>query len=400
MNRYSGSSQSSRSRHSRRILMATVGGAAFAVAAAIIFLFATSRSIAQQQRAPIVSPEVGPDNRVTFRIFGPDLPDVAVNLDDAVAEPIPMKKDEHGLWSVTTDPLEPDYYSYTFSVHGVPIPDPANTNVTPNLLFMEDSFHVPGPASLPWEAGDNPHGVVHRHFYHSQIIGDDRDFYVYTPPDYDAHAKKSYPILFLLHGYSDGANGWTAVGRANFVLDNLIKSGKAKPMVIVMPLGYGNSEILKFRFRAFEHPEVVKDSFDKYRDALFNEVIPMVESSYHVSKERQDHAIAGLSMGGAETLYVGLNALDRFAYFGAFSMGGLAEDYAKDFPSLSASDAAKIKVLWISCGKDDHLLPTDEKVRDFIQSKGIKVEWVETPGHHQWQVWRRNLINFAPQLFQ
>jgi|SRR5579863_1803883 len=357
-------------------------------------------SPAAAQMAPIVSPEVGPDHRATFRLFAPSAMQVDVDLEGNPG-PIPMKKDEHGLWSVTTDPLEPEFYAYTFRIDGkFPLADPANTHITPNLLFVSTQLHVPGPASLPWEVGDGPHGVIHHHFYHSKIIGDDRDYYVYTPPDYDIFAKSPYPVLYLLHGFSDDASGWTAVGRANYILDHLINEKKARPMVVVMPLGYGVPSMVRRGFQAFQHEDVVQENLDKYREALFAEVIPAIEADYHVSKDRKDRAIAGLSMGGSQSLYVGLNALDRFSYIGAFSEGGLPDDFAKDFPSLDTSAAGKLKVLWMSCGKDDHLLAADQKARDYIESKGIKVEWVETPGRHQWQVWRRNLINFAPQLFR
>jgi len=355
---------------------------------------------ASAQLGHIVSPEVDPHNRVTFRIFAPNAQSVAVDL-EGLPDPIPMTKDAFGLWSVTTGPLEPDFYAYTFLLDGkFRLADPANTHITPNLLFVSTQLHIPGPPSLPWEFGNGRHGVIHHHFYHSKIIGDDRDYYVYTPPNYDPRAKSAYPVLYLLHGYSDDASGWTAVGRANFILDHLINEGKAKPMIVVMPLGYGVPSILQHGFQAFQHAELVQENFEKYRDALFAEVMPAIEGEYHVSTDRKDRAIAGLSMGGAESLFVGINALDKFSYIGAFSQGGLSEDYAKDFPSLSSNSGSKLKLLWMSCGKDDHLLANDEAVRDYLQSKGFKVQWHETPGRHQWQVWRRNLIDFAPQLFR
>jgi enterochelin esterase-like enzyme len=374
-----------------RLLSASIG---------IVFIVVGAPAIAQQQQPrPIISPEVSADHRVTFRLYGPAMTTAAVNL-EGMAQPIPMTKDEHGLWSVTTDSLEPDFYSYTFLIDGkFPLADPANTHITPNLLFISNQLHVPGPASLPWEVGDGPHGVIHHHFYHSKIIGDDRDYYVYTPPNYDIFAKNAYPVLYLLHGFSDDASGWTAVGRANFILDHLINEGKAKPMVVVMPLGYGVPSMVRHGFQTFQHEDVVQENLDKYRDALFAEVIPAVESEYHVSNDRKDRAIAGLSMGGSESLYIGINALDKFAYVGAFSEGGLPDDFAKDFASLDASSGGKLKVLWMSCGKDDHLLAADEKARDYLDSKGFKVQWHETAGRHQWQVWRRNLADLAPQLF-
>ncbi len=364
-------------------------------AAALIF----AAPLRAQEEQVIISPEVSADHRATFRFLDPNAKEVSVAL-EGLANPLAMQKDDHGVWSVTTDPLEPDYYGYEFVADGVRMGDPSNPNLTPNLLGPGNQLHVPGPASLPWEVGDVPHGVIHHHFYHSQVIGDDRDYYVYTPPAFDARAMSPYPVLYLLHGFSDDASGWTAVGRANVLLDNLIADGKVKPMVIVMPLGYGVPAMVKHGFHAFDHAALVQENFEKYRDALIAEVIPAVESSYHVSKDRKDRAIAGLSMGGAESLFIGLNALDRFAYIGAFSQGGLSKDYAKDFPSLDANSGSKLRVLWISCGKDDHLLADDEAVRDYLQSKGFKVQWTETPGRHQWQVWRRNLTNFTTLLFQ
>ena len=158
-----------------------------------------------------------------------------------------MQKDEQGIWSATIGPLQPDTYGYSLSVDGVGLIDPSNQLMKPNLLNTESAVHVPGPPSapLPWEVADVPHGQIHHHFYRSKIVGDDRDFYVYTPPGYSAAARQDYPVLYLLHGFSDSANGWSEVGQANVILDNLIAQGKAKPMIVVMPLGYGDMEVIK-----------------------------------------------------------------------------------------------------------------------------------------------------------
>jgi enterochelin esterase family protein len=378
-----------------------IAGAALLSGAALV----CGAPLLAQDEAPIISPEVGADHRVTFRFRDPNAKTVMLMLDGMPKpgesqKPLPMTKDEKGVWSVTTDPLDPDYYGYNFIADGVGLDDPANSHLTPNLLNHGSQLHVPGDASLSWELGDVPHGVVHHHFYHSAIVGDDRDYYVYTPPNYDAHAKAAYPVLYLLHGYSDDASGWTAVGRANVILDNLIAQGKAKPMLVVMTLGYGAPEVLLNGWRLQGHMDLFQKNYERYREALLGEVIPAIESTYHVSKDRKDRAIAGLSMGGSETLFTGLNALDKFSYIGAFSAGGLNDDYAKDFPSLDASANDKIKVLWISCGVGDRLIKPNTALRDWLQSKGVNVHWVETPGVHQWQVWRRNLTNFAPMLFQ
>src|SRR5581483_6245833 len=157
--------------------------------------------------------------------------------------------------------------------------DPSNSLIKPNLLFPQSMVHVPGPSSLPWEMNNVAHGVIHRHFYHSAVVGDDRDYYVYTPPGYNPGAGQLYPVLCLLHGYSDGADGWTAVGRANVILDNLIAQGKVKPMIVVMPLGYGVPEfsmMLRTRFGS----DSIRQTYERVTKALLDEVLPRVDSEY------------------------------------------------------------------------------------------------------------------------
>jgi enterochelin esterase-like enzyme len=348
--------------------------------------------------AVIVSPEVLTDRRVTFRFHDPNAVEVLLGLEGA--EAVPMQKDDQGTWSLTVGPLDPDFYGYFFQADGVGLIDPSNPLMKPNLLNTQSMVHVAGPASLPWEMNDVPHGVVHHHFYKSGVVGDQRDFYVYTPPAYDSSAKAKYPVLYLLHGFSDDASGWTAVGRANVILDNLIANGKAKPMLVVMPLGYGAPQILARGFGGFDDHALRDRNFDRFRRTLLTEVIPQVEKQYRVSDDRNSRAIAGLSMGGSESLLTGLNNLDKFAWIGAFSSGGLDEDFAVDFPSLDSSANSKIRLLWIACGTDDGLITINRSFREWLKSKGIRHDDVETPGAHAWMVWRRNLASFAPQLFR
>ena len=274
---------------------------------------------AQPPQPPLRSPEVNADHSVTFRFRDPNAKEVFLAREGAPRTA--MQKDEQGVWTIKTEPLDPDIYGYAFVADGVALIDPHNPLMKPNLLNTQSAVHVPGPASLPWEIASVPHGVVHRHFYKSAVIGDDRAFYVYTPPGYDPANKRLYPVLYLLHGFSDDANGWTAVGRAHVILDNLIAQGKAKPMLIAMTLGYGAPEIVAPGAGGLRDPGLRQRNYDRFRDALFAEVIPEVEKVYRADKDRRSRAIAGLSMGGAESLYVGLNALDRFAWIGAFSAG-------------------------------------------------------------------------------
>jgi enterochelin esterase-like enzyme len=351
-----------------------------------------------QRPAPIVSPDVHADGSVTFRLRDPNAIEVKLGL-EGVAEPLPMKKDRDG-WSVTTAPLAPDYYGYEFIVDGVRMLDPSNHLLVPNLLTPGNAVHVPGPLSLPWELNDVPHGEIHHHFYKSAVAGDDRDYYVYTPPGYDPVAKKTYPVLYLLHGYSDDASGWTAVGYANVILDNLIAQGKAKPMIVVMPLGYGTMEMIQHSWASWSHTDLRDTNFRKFSEALLTEVMPRVESEYRITKDRNARAITGLSMGGSESLLTGLNNLDKFSWIGAFSSGGIPEDFQRDFPALDAKASQQIHLLWIACGTEDHLIKINRAFREWLKTKGVKATEIETPGMHTWMVWRRNLAEFAPLLFR
>jgi enterochelin esterase-like enzyme len=348
--------------------------------------------------APPVSPEVHPDGSVTFRLSAPNAKEV--KLDREGADPIEMRKDDHGIWSVTTAPLPPDYYGYSFMIDGARSLDASNSCLVPNLISPGNCVHVPGPASLPWELNDVPHGVVHHHFYKSNVSADERDYYVYTPPGYEESAQRQYPVLYLLHGFSDDASGWISVGRANVILDNLIAHRKAKPMIVVMPLGYGTMAFPRLGWTAWSHPDLREINFKNFTEGLLTEIMPRIGNEYRVNQDRNARAIAGLSMGGSESLLTGLNNLDEFAWIGAFSSGGLPEDFQKDFPSLNADANAQLHSLRIACGTEDHLITLNRNLRQWLKSKGVKVTEIETPGEHTWMVWRRNLVAFAPLLFR
>lgn len=375
------------------------------VAAGVILLVGGTVSALRAQPAspaptpppPLVSPEVRPDQRVTFRFRAPNAREVTVDREGSPR--LAMEKDAQGIWSVTTDPLPADIYGYSFVADGVRLVDPSNAVMIPNLLNKSSALYVPGTPPQPWELTDAPRGVLHRHFYRSRVVGDDRDFYVYTPPGYDPHESKRYPVLYLLHGFSDDASAWSAVGHANTILDNLIAAGKARPMLVVMTLGYGAPEFVSRGFGAFRDLALRQRNYDRYRDALFTEVMPFIEGNYKVGADREARAIAGLSMGGAESLYVGLNALDRFAWVGAFSSGGVPEDFDATFPGLDAKANEKLRLLWIACGTDDRLIDLNRKLHGWLDAKGVKHTMVETSGAHTWMVWRRNLATLMPLLF-
>jgi enterochelin esterase-like enzyme len=354
---------------------------------------------AQAPAAPIAapairSPEIAADGRVTFRIAAKNAAAVTVGIEGS--PPRPMQRDDKGVWTLTTEPLEPDFYGYSFNVDGSRVFDSANPGLVPNLLNPRSLLHVPGNLSAPWEIQDVPHGTVHRHVYRSSIGGDTRDLFVYTPPGYDASSSTRYPVLYLLHGFSDDASAWTAVGFANIILDNLIANGRARPMIVAMPLGYGAPEIVR---TAPRDEAIGNRNVDRFRDMMTSEIIPMVERSYRTAADRESRAIAGLSMGGNEALVVGLNELDKFAAVGAFSSAvrGGAEER---FPHLTSSANAKLRTLWIACGTSDGLFEANRTFRDWLAKKQIKFTAIDTPGAHTWMVWRRNLAAFTPLLFK
>ncbi|MCW5964824.1 MAG: esterase [Bryobacterales bacterium] len=350
-----------------------------------------------QFTAPIRSPEVHSDKRVTFRLKAPNAKEVAVSLEGASR--LPMQKGDDSTWTLTTEALQPDMYGYSFVADGIALLDPGNPVMKPNLLNTSSMVHVPSDAGLPWEERNVPRGAIHRHFYRSSVAGDSRDFYVYTPPSYRADAREAYPVLYLLHGYSDDARGWTQVGQAHVILDNLIAEGKARPMLVVMPLGYGTMDVIQNPAQAFRDPEMFRKNFDRFRTALLDEVMPQVESAYHARKDAAGRALAGLSMGGAETLYTALNYPDRFRYVGAFSFGGLPPEFAPMFPKVESAINKQFDVVWIACGVDDRLIGINRQFSGWLKEIQVKHEFVETPGAHTWMVWRRNLATFVPMLF-
>jgi enterochelin esterase family protein len=311
---------------------------------------------------------------------------------------LPMAKDADGLWSATTAVLAPDIYGYHFEVDGVSIIDPRNTDARDNLLGLASNLTVPGTPPMPWEAQSTPHGVLEHRFYTTQVVlglpNNQSDYFVYTPPGYNPKDRHSYPVLYLLHGFSDAADGWSSVGKANFILDSLIASGRAKPMIVVMTLGYGNMAVLK----GVRDPALAAQSVALYEKALLTEVIPHVESTYRVSKKRQDRAIAGLSMGGHESLVIGLTHPELFAWVGTFS-AGLRTATLAELPKVTPQQT-NFRLLWMACGVDDALLKANREAIALLKAEGLSVTAVETPGHHQWPVWRDNLIHFAPLLFQ
>ncbi len=354
-----------------------------------------------QETVAFKSNEVHPDGSITFRYKDPAAGKVLLHLDGA-GNPLAMEKDSAGVWSAVTPPLPPEIYGYAFEVDGQPRLDPKNPVVKPNLLFLGNAVTVPGSTPQLWEARNVPHGVVHHHFYTSKVVSGlvdgQSEYYVYTPPNYDPKNKRRYPVLYLLHGWSDLANGWTEVGQANFIFDNLIAEGKVKPMLVVMPLGYGDMKFVTSGGGAWDDDAAVEHNVSLFSQALLTEVLPQVESGYHVSKDRNERAITGLSMGGLESLTIGMTHPGQFGWVGGFSSAlGHRE---KDAVVTLSGNRVGLHLLWIACGTEDDLITPNRKFIVWLKTKDIPVTAVETPGMHTWMVWRDNLAHFAPLIFQ
>lgn len=360
-------------------------------------LFAALAPLASAQNPPrfmkpVRSPEILASGQVVFRFFAPNAKKVGLERDWGTR--LPMTMDDKGVWSVTLDTLPPDFYVYSFVADGAQFADPANPDFKPVATGGTESlFHVPGKEA--WDERNVPHGTLHRHRYQSSTIGEVRSYVVYTPPNYQA--SKRYPVLYLLHGVMEAEDAWTAAGRANVILDNLIADGKAKPMIVVMPLAYGMANV----------PDRVGDilmggadhrkQIDNVGATILKEILPEVERSYGVAKGPKNRAIAGLSMGGAQALYIGVNNPKVFGQVGSFSGAFLL--YGAKFDPWFPKPKTDAR-LWIACGKQDFLVPSNRQLKTWFKGQSVAFDEIETEGGHTWHVWRRNLIEFAPLLFK
>jgi enterochelin esterase-like enzyme len=362
--------------------------------------FASAQSVKNPAPTYLKSPEVNTEGRVTFRFLAPNAKKAMLIMDDGKIRP--MQEDTAGVWSFS-EQFSPDIYRYTFAVDGNVLPDPNNPLIKPlfKRALGQSLAHVPGPKTLSWELNNVPHGVLLQHFYKSEIVGDDRDFRVYTPPGYNPNRKEPYPVLYLFHGITDETSAWITAGRENIILDNLIAQGKAKEMIIVNTLGYGAPEMLEPGAGPYSKAAFKKNE-ELFVSSFIKEVIPAIEKLYHVGKTKKYRAVAGLSMGGGQSLDVGLNHPELFTYVAGFSAAVilLDPDYEKAFPKLNASINKELKLIWISIGKDDFLIESNRKYKAWLESKNVKFFYQETEGVHSYNVWRRYLTDFSQLIFK
>jgi len=352
---------------------------------------------------PLLSHELHVDRSITFRFKDASAKRVELNL-EGVAKPVPLTRGRAGIWNYTTPPLAPEIYTYSFLVGGQQRIDPENFTVASDMAFPPANLvEVPGDTPQPWDLTEVPHGILHDLYFTSKIAHglptSQEEVVVYTPPGYDPHASTPYPVLYLLHGWSGVAESWSHDQQANLILDNLLAEGKVKPMVVVMPGGYGDMSFVEHGFNVWRDVDAVEHNTQLFMSMLTSEVMPFAESAFNISHKREGRAIAGLSMGGLEALDTGLHNTDKFAWIGGFSSAVHNLDYEHQLAALDPK-AANLKLLWIACGTGDGLIEANRKMIAFLKEKGMPVTRIETPGLHVSLVWRDNLIHFAPLLFQ
>jgi enterochelin esterase family protein len=350
------------------------------------------------------SPEVHPDRTVTLRFRAPNATQVEVVGEIMQGKgPLVMSKGEDGVWTATLGPLPPGIWVYNFRIQGVEVADPSNPAIkpVPPGFAMSSFVEVPGDTQAFYDSRPVPHGEVRMVLYESKTMGVTRWIWIYTPPNYDKGSAK-YPVLYLLHGNGEAQNGWIMNGRANIILDNLLADKKAQPMVVAMPQGHA---LQGANVGPLVRLTGETDMFSKrFPQDLLQEVIPLVERNYRVYKDADHRAIAGLSMGGGQAFSIGLAHTDLFHYILGFSgaVGGPFMNAEAEFSQALSKPAlinSKLRLLWVSCGKQDFLYQANREFVNMLQSKGVNVLFRETEGGHVWSVWRNYLNETAPMLF-
>lgn len=338
-------------------------------------------------------PQILPDNRVVFRIKAPDAQKVEIDLGKKYS----MTKDTAGFWSVTTDTVSEGIHYYSLIIDGVALADPASETFY-GMGRMASGIEIPSRNGDFYALRDVPHGEIRMRRYFSSVFNDWRRFYIYTPPGYDKNPDSKYPVLYLLHGGGEDERGWGTQGKTDLILDNLIADGQAVPMLIVMMDGNtGGGGIRSFGER----------SLQTFENELKRVVVPFVEDNYRADRSAAKRALAGLSMGGLQTLHAGVKNHTMFSHLGVFSSGWFANNTTLSDPQYAFmkenADAinSNIKLFWVAMGgKEDIAFENCRVMLKKFDELGIKYQYSEYPGGHTWPVWRNNLYKFAPLLFK
>jgi enterochelin esterase-like enzyme len=367
------------------------------------------------QGGAIVSPEIQPDRRVIFRIAAPKAGAVTLNGDWEAESNLAMKKDDRGIWSVTVGPFAPELWSYTFSVDGVRMLDPANVDTYRDGRQLFSIFIVPGSESALYQHNPEiPHGVVRQVWYPAPSMKMTRRAYIYTPPGYETGSGR-YPVLYLHPGGNGDEAGWIQLGRLPQIMDALIAQGKAKPMIVVMQNINPRQSVAPGDALGMEAPAVgaqpagrnqrstpnwpLSEGHKIIGESLVKDLIPFVEKNYRVDARPESRAIAGLSQGGGPVVVATNRYPKLFGYIGLFSSRPLFDDAAlKDLAGLKA--AGMVKFYWVSAGDTDFAHDAAKADFEVIQKLGFNTRWVETHGAHTWFIWRNHIAQLAPLLFR
>ncbi len=353
------------------------------------------------------SPEISAGGHVTFRLYAPSAKKVILQSEGLESTPgitpeqmakrtaaEAMTKAENGVWSIDFGPIQPGVYRYSFSVDGVQTVDPRNPISSESLNSVKSLYEVPGAPFLEYKA-DVPHGAIATVWYTSKIMGGLRRMHVYTPPGYERGAE-SYPVLYLLHGGGDTDDSWPTVGRAGAILDNLIAEKKTVPMIVVMPAGHVSRT---FQLRTGQNTM----GHDEFNADLAGSVVPYIDGSYRTQADRDHRAIAGLSMGGLQTLTLSLTRSDLFSYVGVFSSGWFAQmrdQVEKSDLAEYKANGKPFKLFWVGVGRYDIANLNSGASVSLLKKHGITTVTYDSEGFHAWNNWRDYLHRFAPQLFR
>lgn len=362
----------------------------------------------QPPRGPLViSPQVHPDKKISFRYLAPSAKEVKLSA-QFEKQPVSMTKDASGIWSVSVGPVKPDIYPYSFIVDGITVMDPANVDFFPNERFKASLVDVPGEQPLSHAIKDVPHGTISYEYYPS-LEGSTGSLVVYTPPGYNKNSTQKYPVFYLISGTTDTEETFFKVGRTNFILDNLIAEGKAKPMIIVMPYGNTAAKIAEQKGGAKPADPIVRDGADAVNRAklfetdLVTKIIPYIEKNYRTINNRESRAIGGFSRGGGQTLRTAFGNMDKFAWVCCYSAYLSTPEMEAGFknvyenPSRTNKD---LKLLWVSVGNEDFLYKQTVEFMEFLKAKNVNYKSMITPGGHTWMNVKTYVTETAQLLFK
>jgi enterochelin esterase-like enzyme len=352
-------------------------------------------------------PKISADNGVYFRLKAPKALKVQVQGGDGLCpKPLDLVKDTSGIWNIIIPAAGPGFHYYWFIVDGIQVNDPGSSTYH-GYGKPTGGIEIPVPGEDFFTARNVPHGDVRENWYYSDITGKWRRAFVYTPPDYEKNSDKRYPVLYLLHGAGENERGWSLQGHMSFILDNLLAEKKAVPMIVVMDNGYATAKDAPVAAPGFSIRDMTKMA-ETLEKVYVKEIIPHIDSFYRTIPTRESRAMAGLSMGGMQTMLIGLSHLELFSYYGFFSgaiMGGIMDNPKTAFNGAftdAASFNKKVKLMWFGAGSGEtQFVRMVEETKKKLEDLGIKpVTYISQGTFHEWHTWRRHLNEFAPLLFK